>query len=455
MKINKNIIVFIVVLSLMLTLFLGCTKKAETTETTAAGSGETTSAVSSETTSSQAEKPYDGVEISFATQAVPLMNKAIELLPEFEKKTGIKVKVDAMPYDAMVQKITIDTTTGTKQYDTFWIEPTWYGRFQNEFEDLTPYINDPVMGKDANWDDFDKNYISQAGMYKDMIFGFPFDACDLLIAYREDIYKELNLSIPVTWDEYLANIKTISEKKPDIKGVSLMGKRGQPVFYEFMPYFWGFGGEFFDSNMKPTINTPEAISALEYMIKLSKNAPSGIASFGWEESATEFLQGRVANAMMFTDWISTLKDPASSKVKDVWNFMVTPEGVNQASPIGTECIGINKDVDPVKKKAAFEFVKWITGREMEKELAKIGGAPCRIPVLKDSEFKGKSEYKYFETIEKTFPILKLPMNIPEFFKLNEALSVELSAAVAGEKEPKAALDSAQKAWEQIMKDAGY
>lgn len=47
------------------------------------------------------------------------------------------------------------------------------------------------------------------------------------------------------------------------------------------------------------------------------------------------------------------------------------------------------------------------------------------------------------------------MSIPEFFELNEALSIELSAAIAGDKTAQKALDDAQAAWVKIMKEAGY
>ncbi len=59
--------------------------------------------------------------------------------------------------------------------------------------------------------------------YDGKIYGLPFDACLLLLAYREDVYKELGLKVPETWEEYLENVKII-DKKSNVRGVSLMGK---------------------------------------------------------------------------------------------------------------------------------------------------------------------------------------------------------------------------------------
>ncbi len=397
------------------------------------------------------DKPLKGVTITFAVQSMPTMTKAIAMLPQFTEETGINVKVDLMPYDSLVQKITIDLTTGTKQYDVFWMEPTWLGRFKNDFEPIDRFINDPKIGIDLK--DFDPVFFEQTQEYDGKIYGLPFDACLLLLAYREDVYEELGLKVPETWEEYLENVKII-DAKSNVRGVSLMGKRGQPVFYEFLPYFWGFGGEFFDDNMKPALNTPEGVKALEYMVELSKYAPAGVPTFGWEESATEFLQGRAAHAFIFSDWVPALKDPASCTVTKTWNFMKTPKGPSEGSPVGTINIGINKDISEEKKQAAYLLLKWITGYEVQKELAVIGGAPSRLSVLNDPAF-ATEEFRYFKAIKETFPIEKVPMKIPEFFKLNEALSVQLSSALSGEKTPKKALDDAQKSWEEIMKEAGY
>ena len=89
--------------------------------------------------------------ITVAVQSTPTMDYLVSIIPEFEQATGIKVIPDLMPYDNLVEKVTIDCTSNTKQYAAFWMEPTWLGRFENELEDITKYINDPVLGKDFHF----------------------------------------------------------------------------------------------------------------------------------------------------------------------------------------------------------------------------------------------------------------------------------------------------------------
>lgn len=393
-------------------------------------------------------------QIIFAAQPTPTMDFLVSLIPEFEEQTGIKVVTDMMPYDSLVQKVTIDTTTNTKQYSCFWMEPTWLGRFEDEFEDITKYIEDPVLGKGFNLEDFSSSFLDQTVRINGKTLGLPFEGCLLVVAYRQDLYDKLNLKPATTLEEHYENTKRLKEEI-DLFGVSMMGKRGQPVFYEFMPYMYGYGGAFFDENMKPTINSPECIAALEYMIKLAQNAPAGITSFGWEESATEFLQGNAASALLFTDWLPTLKDKASSKISGLWNFAAIPAGPNGVgSPAGTINLGINADCDEETKKAAFQFINWATSAEMQTKLAAIGATPTRLSVLENKEY-AIDEFRYFDALKATYDITITPMKIPEFFELNDALSIELSSAIAGEKSAKDALDSAQAVWEKIMSNAGY
>lgn len=149
----------------------------------------------------KSEKPAQS--ITFAAQSTPAMDYLVSLIPEFEEKTGIKVVADMMPYDSLVQKVTIDCTTNTKQYACFWMEPTWLGRFENEFEDITKYINDPVLGKDFNLPDFSASFLDETVRINGKTLGLPFEGCLLVVAYREDIFAKQGLSVPETLAQHL------------------------------------------------------------------------------------------------------------------------------------------------------------------------------------------------------------------------------------------------------------
>jgi multiple sugar transport system substrate-binding protein len=206
--------------------------------------------------------------------------------------------------------------------------------------------------------------------------------------------------------------------------------------------------------MKPTINSPEAVQALEYLMELSKYAPAGFPSYGWEESATAFMQGKVASGLLFSDWIPSFKDPNSSKVAGNWNFARVPAGKAGAGSGGDNQPGYQRGLRSGGQRCRVPLPQM--GHE-QRDTNPVGEDRLlshKLSVLDSAEFS-TPEYRYFKGLKDTYDITKTPMKIPEFFELNDALSIELSAAVAGQKTAKQALDAAQDSWTKIMAKAGY
>ena len=411
--------------------------------------GMTLSAAASQGT----EKPYAGVVLTYAAQQTPALVEATKRFGEFEGETGIKIKLDLMDYDSLVERITIDCLSNTKNYDCFWIEPPWLGRFEWEFEPLEKYINDPILGKGADISDIPESLLDMF-RYKGKLLGLPFESCMLLLGYRKDLLEQYGLSVPETYGEYKTAIERL-HNLPETYGLSFMGKRGNPLFCEYNNLLWPFGGDWFGDGYKPTINSPEAVEALKFLISLKQYAPPGVLNYGWEESATTFIQGKTAFAAMFTDWVPALEDPESSKVIGKWNFTLIPRKVKNVQQSGMVGEGINADISQKKKEAAWLFIKWLTGKEVTLELTRARTlGPSRTSVIE--ALKDDPKLFYMDAIGESLKTARVyGMKIPEFFELNDVLTARLSQALAGEKTPQEALDIAQSEWERILKEAGY
>ena len=85
--------------------------------------------------------------------------------------------------------------------------------------------------------------------------------------------------------------------------------QGNAAVADFMPIFWAFGGEMFDASGKPTVNSPEGIAALKFMLELGKYSPPGYASFNADEVGAHLLQGTAAMSINWPAWISSFSDP--------------------------------------------------------------------------------------------------------------------------------------------------
>ena len=64
-----------------------------------------------------ADKPYQGVTLTLASQNDQFATAMADLAPKFEEATGIKVKVDILSYPELLTKVTADFVGHTKGYD--------------------------------------------------------------------------------------------------------------------------------------------------------------------------------------------------------------------------------------------------------------------------------------------------------------------------------------------------
>lgn len=393
------------------------------------------------------DKPYSGEKIVFLVSPTPTVNAVIDLIPEFEEDTGAKVVVESVSYNSMIEKETLDLRTKQGKFDVFWVEATYLERYNN----LGGLANLDTLaekaGLDLNLDDFPDG-LREAFSYKGNFNVLPFESNPMVVVYRKDLLKQEDLSSPDNWVEYKNAIKKL-DKLEGINGTSIMGARHEALFYEYLNFLWGFGGQLFNEDMYPAINSNSAVNALEYLKSLVSYAPTGVQSYTWTESATGFQQGDVAMEAIFPDWTAALRDPEASKVVDKWSYHTIPGG--NPTAIGGYGWAVNNYSD--NKEAALAFANWATSAEVQRKIVDKGATLSRLSVMKDPELNEK--YPYLKVLAKALKRARPPMKIEPYFELQQTLSLRLNQALTGSKSPEEALDLAQKEWVEIMKKSGY
>ena len=72
-----------------------------------------------------------------------------------------------------------------------------------------------------------------------------------------------------------------------------------PLVTQFSSFLYSMGGDWFDADRKATINTPEALAAIDlYGTLLREYGPPGVLNMSWPQAVAIFAQG---NAAMYTD----------------------------------------------------------------------------------------------------------------------------------------------------------
>jgi len=389
-----------------------------------------------------------GENIVFLVSPTPTVEKMIEMIPKFEKQTGIKVTVESVSYESMMEKETLDLRTKMGAYDVFWIEATYLGRYTTlkGIESFDDFVK--KSGLDLN--DFPQSLLENFS-YEGKLYALPFEGCLMVMVYRTDLFEKKGLSVPRSWTEYGGYFDVIKKlhNPPVIYGTSIMGARHEALFYEYLNFLWGFGGKLFEENLYPAINSSQAKAALRFLKSLVPYAPPGTLSYTWTESATAFQQGNVGVEVIFSDWTAALNDPAASKVIGKWAYAPLPG--NGPTAFGGYGWAIN--ANSRHKEAAFKFVSWATGKEVQRELVRLGSTPTRISVLKDPELIAR--FPYLSVYEQVAPRAQPPMKIKAYHALYDSLVLYLSEALIGAKTADEALDIAQQKWIEIMKQSGY
>ena len=103
----------------------------------------------------------------------------------------------------------IKTVVGTAEEPDIYY--SWAGEFSERFIreglilDLNPYFDADSAWKDSLIESQMVNYTTNDGM----VYGVPFRLDGKVVAYNRDIFDELGLAVPATWDEFIAVLEAI------------------------------------------------------------------------------------------------------------------------------------------------------------------------------------------------------------------------------------------------------
>src|SRR5688572_26041162 len=187
---------------------------------------------------------------------------------DYEAKTGTHINIAQFPYANLFEKELIDLKAHTGAYDLIMLDDPWFPRFAHEqfLTDLTPLLQ--RRGQSGPDTDFVEASVAlcrhpyQTGS----LYALPYVGNSQLFFYRKDLFEKHSLKEPLTWNDVLAAAKMIHEKETTgangskIHGYVMRAAQGNAAVADFMPIFWAFGGEMFDANGKPTVNSPQGIA---------------------------------------------------------------------------------------------------------------------------------------------------------------------------------------------------
>lgn len=218
--------------------------------------------------------------------------------------------------------------------------------------------------KDYDYNDFDPGR-QKVATYDGKVWFAPLTGGGDLMVYRKDLLEAAGLQPPKTIEDYIAAVKALHQPDKGVYGTALRGQRGSGAnVWRWMPYFKGFGGNWFDGNT-PVFDGDAAVKATQTYLDIFKYSAPGSQTGGWDEAVGAFTSGQVAMLIESTPLVGMALDPKSSKVHDKIGYMPPPTPLTGGGYGHGLAIGMKANKTEEAKQCAGLFIAWATSKENE------------------------------------------------------------------------------------------
>ena len=359
------------------------------------------------------------------------------MIEQFNKKYGpdLKAKLTEFPASADEQRNQFIQRQQAKSgdCDVFSSDVIWTAEFASQkwLYDLTPYMQEKKS-----------EYLQapiQTATYENKIWGAPESSDAAFIYYRTDKVK----TPPTTWQDVYKQAKSEG-------GIVYQGAAYEGLTCDYLELLFSAGGTVLsEDGTKATIDSPESVKALQFMVDGIKNgaAPKAVTTYMEPESLTAFQTGKYA-FMRNWPYAYALNEKAD-KVKGKFKVMPFPsfEGGGKAGILG----GHNSVISAYSKNpgAALKLIEFIGSPEIQKAYAaQFSLTPVRNDVYDDPAVKKAlpfaAELKTAVEQAKARPVS------PVYPQISQAIYKNVNAALAGQSSPEDAMKNAQSQIEKAL-----
>lgn len=350
-----------------------------------------------------------------------------KVVDNFNKANAGKIKAStlAVPYDAFADKITAAVPRG-KGADVFIFAQDRLGGWVaagNTVEPIDFFLNDQIKGR----------YLKatlDAMTFQGNTYGLPLNFKVTTLIYN----KKLLPTPPKTTNELAAQARKLTNAASGRFGLAYW----YSDFYYHAALMNGFGGGVFGPNRKPTVNSPQNVKSLDFLLKWinggfmpAEPSTALITSLFNEGKAAMVISGpwflgEIAKGVDYGLAPLPTIDEAGGKPMRPW---ITVEGVYVAAP-------------SKNKEAAFEFVKYVTDVPAGKVMALEGRqTPANKGVYADAAVAADPVLKAFrQQVDVAVPM----PNYPEMSMVWSPVTTAMNTIAKKTATPKQAMDQAQK-----------
>lgn len=274
-------------------------------------------------------------------------------------------------------------------------------------------------------------------------YGLGLGTCTKILFYNKTMLEKAGVAVPATLDEFFAAARTLTKKEG---GKKIWGY-AEPSLggWNTSPFIWSNGGEITDPANKITTGFFNSTANVEIFQKLANLYKDG--------AMTGFNSGDIPATDGFGNGTYAMLLDGPWKFAELTKF---PNLVYGTAPMpagkgGSVQVLGGEDVvmyTSAHKDAAWEFMKFITGKFSQIQFSKCGQIPVNKEAIASETVKAMKNYTPFLEAIKTCrsrPVVKA------WSKMDNVINTAISEAVTGKTPVKDALDAAAKQMDDLMK----
>lgn len=320
--------------------------------------------------------------------AGPNFENVKSLVEEFNREHD-DIQVETVLETGWKQKLPVTIAAGVPP-DVVWMDWMSVGAYAQQ--GVIVNLQD-MMKREGKPEAYSRDFFPplwETSKYEGAVYCLPFDTNNMLMFYNRDILNKYGIGDPAenwTWDDFIRECKKIASP-PDRYAFSTIND-----WRHFIDFLGAAGGRVLSPDGRQvTINTAEAIEALEFMVDILHTyqiapMPTG----GWQ---TGFANGMLAFEVQGSYRLPQYATLGTTNLGAV----AQPQRRARYSSAGGESVVIVK-TDARREAAAWRFVDWITNTEANAKWSAVSGY---LPVRRSSMSHG-----IYQTVLRGEPLRRL------------------------------------------------
>lgn len=372
-----------------------------------------------------------------------------KMVDAFEAKyPHIHVKIQEEPNDTGQQHDAYVTAFNAKSsaIDVINMDVVWPAEFAQAGYTLP--LDRYIQQDNVDLSDYNKGALS-AAQFNGKQWALPLFVDAGILFYRTDLVK----TPPKTWDDLIKDAKELQGKNGTKYGFVLQAKQYEGLVCNAVEYIGSYGGAFIDSNGKVAVNTPQTIKGLKELKKIAVDSgitPDNVTNFTEPETETAFIEGQTVFARNWPYMWASSNDKTKSKVVGKVAVAPLPSGDSgSASALGGWQMGINKYSKHPKE--AWEFLKFMTGKEGEKILTINGGsAPAIMSLYQDQDVLAANPFFKEKGFQDAIANAVSRPVAPNYQEISSIIQIHVSKMLAGQETPEECAANMEKEMKAAM-----